>query len=216
VSGVWAVVVAAGSGRRFGGSKQYEVLAGRPVVEWSLCAARAVCDGVVLVVPAADAAAVSADAAAGSHGADLVVAGGATRSASVRNGLAAVPDDAEVIVVHDAARPLAGPELFTAVIDAVRAGADGALCAIPVTDTIRHVQDGTIDRTPLVSVQTPQAFRAAALRAAHASGAEATDDAAVVEAAGGMIVVVPGSAANIKITHPSDLVVAAALLAARP
>jgi len=206
--GVWAVVVAAGSGRRFGGPKQYELLAGRPVIEWSVCVARAACDGVVLVVAPAD--------VAPHRSADAVVAGGDTRSASVRNGLAAVPDDAEVIVVHDAARPLAAPELFAAVIDAVRGGADGALCAIPVTDTIRHAQHGTIDRAPLVAVQTPQAFRAAALRAAHNDGADATDDAALVEAAGGRVVVVPGDPANIKITHPEDLVIAAALLGTRP
>src|SRR5207253_1205874 len=100
--------------------------------------------------------------------------GGATRSESVRNGLAAVPDDVEVIVVHDAARPLASAALFDAVIDAVRGGADGAVPGISVVDTVKRVKDGrvveTLDRTTLVAVQTPQAFRAAALRAAHAGG----------------------------------------------
>jgi 2-C-methyl-D-erythritol 4-phosphate cytidylyltransferase len=137
------------------------------------------------------------------------VEGGATRSKSVRNGLAAVPDDADVIVVHDAARPAAGVALFRAVIDAVRAGADAAFPGVPVTDTIKRV-DGdvvveTIDRAALVAVQTPQAFSAAALRAAHAGGGEATDDAALVEQAGGRVVVVPGHAANRKLTTPDDL-----------
>ena len=204
---VWTIVVAAGSGSRFGGPKQYEPLAGRPVLEWSLAAARAVSDGVVLVVPPDDERA---------PGGDVVVAGGSTRSASVRNGLAAVPPDAAVIVVHDAARPLAGIDLFQRVIDAVLDGADGALCAVPVTDTIRQVGGGVVDREQLLAVQTPQAFRAEALRAAHAAGADATDDAALVEAAGGVVVTVPGSPTNIKITNPSDVAVAAAMLEYRP
>jgi 2-C-methyl-D-erythritol 4-phosphate cytidylyltransferase len=210
---VWAVVVAAGTGSRFGGSKQYEMLAGRAVLDWSISAARSVCDGVVLVLPAADVGRRPLPAA---RPPDAVVAGGDTRSASVRNGLAVVPDDATVIVVHDAARPLAGPGLFTAVVNAVRDGADGAVCAVPVTDTIRRVDGGTVERAGLVAVQTPQAFRAAALRAAHGGGDEATDDATLVEAAGGRVVVVPGSPMNVKITHPHDVAVAAALAGLQP
>jgi 2-C-methyl-D-erythritol 4-phosphate cytidylyltransferase len=136
----------------------------------------------------------------------------------VRAGLAAVPADADVIVVHDAARPLAAAPLWKAAIDAVVRGADAALCAVPVTDTVKRV-DGdrvvaTVDRAELVAVQTPQAFRAAALRAAHESSGDATDDGALVEAVGGTVVVVPGSVANVKITHPVDVLVAEALLAA--
>jgi 2-C-methyl-D-erythritol 4-phosphate cytidylyltransferase/2-C-methyl-D-erythritol 2,4-cyclodiphosphate synthase len=112
-------------------------------------------------------------------------------------------------VVHDAARPLAGPELFRAVIAAVRAGAAGAVCAMPVTDTMKRVQGdtvlGTLDRTGLWAVQTPQAFGAGVLRAAHAGDGEATDDAALVEALGEPVVVVPGLAANLKLTEPQDL-----------
>jgi len=210
---VWAIVVAAGSGTRFGGAKQYAELGGCTILDRSVAAARDACGGVVVVVPPAD-----VDRPV--PGADRVVAGGATRSVSVRAGLAAVPDDAEVIVVHDAVRPLASPELWQAAIGAVRAGADGALCAVPVTDTIKRV-DGTriistIPRDGLVAVQTPQAFRAGALRDAHAHSGEATDDGALVEALGGRVVVVAGSSANLKITHPDDLVVADALLRARP
>jgi 2-C-methyl-D-erythritol 4-phosphate cytidylyltransferase len=186
---VWAIVVAAGRGDRYGGPKQHEVINGKRCVDWSVDDARAACDGVVVVVPP------------GEDG----VTGGATRSESVRNGLAAVPDDADVIVVHDAARPAAGVALFHAVIDAVRAGADAAIPGVPVTDTIRVVDGGTLDRSSLVAVQTPQAFRADALRAAHASGGEATDDAALVEQNGGRVVVVPGHAANRKLTTPDDL-----------
>jgi len=211
VGAVWAIVVAAGAGRRFGGSKQYELIHGRTVLDWSLSAARRACDGVVAVVPEGDAdRGISA-----SPEPDAVVAGGQTRSASVRAGLVAVPDGAAVIVVHDAARPLAGPALWEAAIAAVEAGADAAVCAVPVTDTIKRVDGAlvieTIDRAGLVEVQTPQAFRAGALRVAHAAAGEASDDAALVERCGGRVVTVPGSPHNLKVTHPHDLAVAAAL-----
>jgi 2-C-methyl-D-erythritol 4-phosphate cytidylyltransferase len=205
---VWAVVVAAGSGSRFGGAKQYEPLGGRRVLDWSLEAARAAADGVVVVVPperVGDAEPL----------ADAVVAGGGTRSASVRAGLDAVPGDAEVVVVHDGARPLAGAGLFAAVVAAVRDGADAAVPGVPLADTLRWRTGGVADRDGLVAVQTPQAFGAAALRAAHAGGGEATDDASLVEAAGGKVVVVDGSAQNLKITNPHDLAVAEALLRER-
>ena len=205
---VWAIIVAAGSGRRFGGAKQYEPLAGRRVIDWSVAAARTVADGVVLVV-APDHAGEAEPAA------DAVVAGADTRSGSVRAGLAAVPSDAEVVVVHDGARPLADAALFRAVVDAVRAGADAAVPGVPVVDTLRARAGGTVDRDGLVAVQTPQAFRAGPLRAAHAGEAEATDDASLVEAAGGKVVVVNGSPINLKITRRDDLVVAEALLRAR-
>ena len=207
---VWGIVVAAGTGARFGGRKQYEMLAGRRVLDWSLAAARAACDGVVAVVP-------PSHVDHGEPGADVVVGGGASRSASVRHGLAAVPDDADVIVVHDAARPLATPSMFRAVVDAVRAGADGALCAVPVTDTLKRVNGTTVVETPdrrgLWAAQTPQAFAAPALRRAHADEPEATDDAVLVEVAGGRVVVVEGEARNLKLTGPGDLAVAEVLVA---
>ena len=195
---VWTIVVAAGSGARFGAAKQFEPLGDRSVLDWSLAAAASASDGVVVVLP---------------PGADLppgAVAGGDTRSQSVRNGLAAVPSDAAVVVVHDAARPFAGGELFAAVVAAVRAGADGAVPGVPVTDTIKQVTpDGVVvatpDRAMLVAVQTPQAFRADVLRRAHAKGGEGTDDAALVEDLGGRVVVVPGHPDNRKITVPDDL-----------
>jgi|SRR5687767_2589773 len=199
---VWAIVVAAGSGDRFGGPKQYEPLAGRRVLDHAVDACRTACDGVVLVVPP--------DRAADPEpGADTAVAGGATRADSVRAGLAALPDDVDVIVVHDAARPRASAALFEAVIAAVQRGADGAVPALPVADTVKRVAGDrvveTLDRTTLVAVQTPQAFRAEALRKAHADNADATDDAALVEQAGGTVVIVPGESGNRKITHRGDL-----------
>ena len=205
---VWAIVVAAGSGSRFGAPKQFEPLGGRRVLDWSLEAARSVADGIVAVLP-------PEVVAAGEPGADAVAGGGVTRSASVRAGLAHVPGDAEVVVVHDGARPLAGSDLFAAVVAAVRAGADAAVPGVPLADTLRWRSGGVADRDGLVVVQTPQAFRAAALRAAHEGEPEATDDASLVEAAGGKVVVVDGSPLNLKITNPSDLTVAEALLRAR-
>ncbi|HMK11829.1 MAG TPA: 2-C-methyl-D-erythritol 4-phosphate cytidylyltransferase [Acidimicrobiales bacterium] len=202
---VWAIVVAAGSGSRFGGAKQYALLGGRRVVDWSLATARSVCGAIVLVVPP--------DRAGQPEAADHVVAGGATRSASVRAGLAVlareVSDDV-VVVVHDAARPFATRSLFESVIAAVRSGADGAAPGLPITDTVKQIDaegvvTATLDRTQLVTVQTPQAFRLSVLRAAHQGDGEATDDAALVEAWGGRVVVVPGEATNRKITTPADL-----------
>lgn len=204
---VWTIVVAAGEGQRFGGAKQFADLGGRPVVEWGVAAASAVSAGIVTVVP-------PSRAAAGEG-----VAGGATRSESVRRGLEAVPLDAEIVCVHDAARPFATPGLFRRVVDAVRAGADGAVPGLSVTDTIKQVDAaGFVVSTParasLRAVQTPQAFRAAILRVAHQGHPDASDDAALVEAAGGRVVVVDGEAINRKLTGPEDLVWARALVAA--
>jgi len=206
---VWAVVVAAGTGVRFGTQKQYEQLGDRRVLDWALERARAVADGVVLVVP-------PERAAESEHGVDAVVAGGETRTASVGAGLAAVPHEAEVVVVHDAARPLASVDLFKSVVAAVRNGADGAVPGIALADTVKAVEDGhvveTLDRSRLVAVQTPQAFAAAALRRAHEGDGEGTDDASLVEAMGGRVVVVPGEEANAKLTTQHDLLVARAVI----
>jgi 2-C-methyl-D-erythritol 4-phosphate cytidylyltransferase len=210
---VWAVVVAAGSGSRFGGPKQFTEVAGRPLVDWSVAAARTVADGVVLVVP------VERVTGHGTHGADLLVAGGPTRTASVRAGLDVVPLDAAVIVVHDGARPLASPALFRSVVEAVVAGAAAAIPGIALVDTVKRI-DGegsvvtTLPRDGLVTVQTPQAFRSDMLRRAHAAGAEATDDAALVEALGATVRVVTGDRRNMKVTTPADLETARTLLEA--
>lgn len=195
---VWAVVVGGGSGQRFGRLKQFELLGDERMIDRSRRIAASVCDGVVVVVPAAEAAREGA------------VAGGPTRSDSVRAGLAAVPDDVQIICIHDAARPFASPALYRRVIGAVVAGADGAVPGVPVVDTIKVVDDSgaiaaTPDRSTLAAVQTPQAFRASVLRAAHAGGGAGTDDSALVERAGGHCVVVEGESSNRKITDPTDL-----------
>jgi 2-C-methyl-D-erythritol 4-phosphate cytidylyltransferase len=205
----WGIVVAGGTGTRFGTAKQFESIAGARLVDRAVEATAAACDEVVVVLPDArrwDGPAVTA-----------AVVGGATRSASVRAGLAAVAPSAAIVVVHDAARPLASPALFDAVIGAVRGGADAAVPAVPVPDTVKRVEGDevleTVSRDGLVAVQTPQAFRADALRAAHATGADATDDAALIEAADGRVVIVPGDRANLKVTTRADLVMAVALFA---
>ncbi|MEO6987963.1 MAG: 2-C-methyl-D-erythritol 4-phosphate cytidylyltransferase [Aquihabitans sp.] len=204
---VWVVVVAAGSGRRFGGAKQYEPLAGRRVIDWSLAAARTVADGVVVVVPPG--------AMAEEPAADVVASGGETRSASVRAGLAAVPDDAAVILVHDAARPMASHALFRSVVDAVLTGVDAAVPVVPMTDSVCDPSGLPVDRDELRSVQTPQGFSADALRRVHATLPEATDDASLVMAAGGRLRLVQGERWNLKITEPDDLAVAALFLEQR-
>ena len=194
---IWTIVVGGGSGRRFGASKQYELIGDVRVIDRSVAVARQASHGVVVVVPPEDAVREGA------------IAGGVTRSDSVRAGLAAVPATATIICVHDAARPLASVELYRRAIDAVRNGADAAIPGVAVSDTIKVVADGIVvstpDRTSLVAVQTPQAFRAAVLRKAHETGGDATDDAALVEGLGGVVVVVDGEVPNRKITVPDDL-----------
>ncbi len=204
------MVVAGGSGDRFGGPKQFAEIDGRAVLDWSAAAARQAVDGVVIVIPS-DALRGSGEVAPFRHLADAVVEGGATRAGSVRAGLAAVPDEVDIVVVHDAVRPLATPALFEEVIAAVAGpdGAAGAVPVLPVTDTVKQVSGTTVvttmDRSTLVTVQTPQAFRAAVLRKAHADQADATDDAGLLEAMGEVVVTVPGEAGNIKVTEPGDL-----------
>ena len=207
----WAIVVAAGTGTRFGGPKQFAKLGNMSVLSRSLRTAVASVDGVVVVAApelfaqtCAEVSMIAPDA--------VVVSGGATRADSVRNGLAAVPDDVAIVLVHDAARPFARRSLYAEVIAAVMAGADAAVPAIAVVDTIRSLDGGTVSRDRLVAVQTPQGFRAVALRAAHEGSPQATDDATLVEAIGGSVVVVSGATTNLKLTTPIDLLIAEALL----
>jgi 2-C-methyl-D-erythritol 4-phosphate cytidylyltransferase len=199
---VVGIIPAAGAGERLGADvpKAFAVLGGRPMVEWSLDVLRDVCDRVVVAVPPDRA-----------EPPDFV-AGGATRSESVRNALAAAAE-ASVVVVHDAARPLVTVALVRRCIDAL-AGVDGVIAAIPVNDTVKEVEDEHVLRTPdrrrLWAAQTPQVFRADVLR--RAAGAEGTDDASLVEAIGGRVRVVQGAPENFKVTTPLDVRVAEMLL----
>ena len=207
---VAAVVVAAGQGQRFGGPKQFALLNHDTVTAHSVRAARSVAERVVLVVPQ--------NYQGNGEGADVVVVGGLTRASSVRAGLEEC-GDADVIVVHDAARPMATPSLFASVVDAVTAGADGAIPGLPISDTVKRIRhegalmvvDATVEREELVSAQTPQAFARDVLIRAHANGGDASDDAALVEALGGRVVVVAGEVDNVKITVPGDLARAASI-----
>ena len=200
----WTVVVAAGSGTRFGGDKQLADLSGMAVLARSVVSAASVSDGVVVVVPAERQGGVS-EVVSGLDRVGAVVDGGATRSASVRCGLAAVPDDVDVVLVHDGARPLATPDLFRRVVEAVLAGADAVVPGVPVVDSLRTTDGRVMARDGVMAVQTPQGFSAESLRAAHAGGGEASDDATLVEASGGTVVVVEGEVTNLKITRPADL-----------
>jgi 2-C-methyl-D-erythritol 4-phosphate cytidylyltransferase len=215
VSGPVALLVAAGSGSRLGASvpKAFVEVAGRPLLEWSLEALRAA--GIAEIVIALPPGASAPDGVIG-------VRGGATRSESVRAALAAAPGSGPV-VVHDAARALVEPSLFARVL-AELAHADCAIAAARVTDTVKEADSGgtvvaTLDRSRLWAVQTPQAFRREALEAAlsvdAAILARATDDAWLVERAGGTVRVVESSPANFKITTPHDLRVAELLLRER-
>jgi len=223
--GCAALVVAAGSGERLGAGvpKAFVVLAGRPLVAFSLGAilAAGVPRAVVAAPPGHGAAAEAALAdLAGQFPLGLaVVEGGATRSGSVRNALAAA-GDVEAIVVHDAARPLAEPELFTRTLAAL-GEVDCAVAAARVTDTIKEAgPDGLVvrthDRSRLWAIQTPQAFRAQSLRRALDVTADvlaaATDDAWLVERAGGSVRVIESSPRNFKVTTPHDLKLAERLL----
>ena len=180
--------------------------AGRELWEWSADVLAATCDRVVFAVPAGRL-----------DGPGERVAGGSARSESVRNALAAVPD-ADIVVIHDAARPLVTEDLVRECIAAVEAGADGAIAAAPVTDTIKEADAGgrvvrTLERARLWSIQTPQVFRADVLRRALEGDVEnATDDASLVEALGGDVRIVEAPPRNFKITWPEDLERAEALL----
>jgi 2-C-methyl-D-erythritol 4-phosphate cytidylyltransferase len=208
---VVGIVPAGGSGERLGADrpKAFVVCAGRPLIEWSLDVLSAVCDRVVVAAPEGY-----------DEGPDRV-RGGDSRSASVRNALAAAPE-AELVVVHDAARPLVTRELVERCLTALEPGVDGAIAAVPMTDTVKEAApDGrvlrTLDRSSLWSIQTPQVFRADVLRRAlerdAAALAAATDDAALVEDAGGVVTVVEAFPENLKVTRESDLRIAEALLA---
>lgn len=218
----WAIVLAAGSGTRFGGPKQFVDLGGEPMLAHPVRAASQVCAGVVVTLPAT-----LIDRWDAPDGV-VVVPGGANRADSVRAGLAAVPATATVVVVTDAAHPLATPALYRSVVDTVRAGADAAVPGLPLTEVVKEVVKevarevaGTngalvagrsLPRETHRLVQTPHAFRADLLRAAHAGAPEAVEDSAMVAALGATVVVVPGEPANLHVTTPEELTMARLLL----
>ena len=221
----WVIVAAAGESRRMGlpegESKQFLLLAGEPIICHSVRRLTAIDEvaGVVVVLHPSHVVRFAGLPDVADQGKPVLIAeGGRERSDSARAGLAVVPADAEVIAVHDGARPLFGRHVFLDCLAAL-ADADGAVPATAVVDTLKRADAGgrvahTVDRRELWAAQTPQVFRAAALRAAYA-GSDAsgsTDDASVLERAGAGVVVVPSIQANVKITTPADLPLAGALL----
>jgi len=218
--GVPALIVAAGSGERLGagGPKALVELAGRPLYAWSVDAFRKAThvDRIFVAVPPGKAGFFTEPGI-------ITVEGGETRSHSVANGLAAITADGDpgIVVVHDAARPLVSPALIDAAVIGLDSDTElhALIAAAPMTDTVKRLGDEglvveTLDRSELVAVQTPQVFRVASLLEAAASGdlAAATDDASLVEAAGGAVGVIESSSGNIKVTVPGDLELAAHLL----
>lgn len=203
-----AILVAAGSGSRYGAEtpKQFLTLAGKPVIRH---AAEGLMGHATLLQPVGEAAPIAAALSGLSH--LPVVAGGATRQDSVRAGLEALaPHEPDIVLVHDAARPVIPPGTIQSLLAVLRE-APGAIPAAPVADTLKRVERGviteTVSRSGLYRAQTPQAFRFATLLAAHRSGLTgATDDASLLEAAGEAVAVVPGSDDNIKLTYPEDLI----------
>jgi 2-C-methyl-D-erythritol 4-phosphate cytidylyltransferase len=221
---VWAVLVAAGRGERLGEDrpKAFVRLGELPLLaeplrrldecEWI--------DAVVLVAPPDwEEPAILLAEEIGASKVCACVPGGESRTDSVRAGVAEVPEDAAVILVHDAARPLLPPELVPRLLEALAQGVDGAVPALPVADTVKRVEAGLVAETPprgdLVAVQTPQAFVASVFRAALGrDGAEGTDCASLVEAAGGRVAIVPGDERLLKVTTRADLDRVASMLAA--
>ncbi|MDQ2697747.1 MAG: 2-C-methyl-D-erythritol 4-phosphate cytidylyltransferase, partial [Actinomycetota bacterium] len=221
---VGVIVVAAGSGTRLGAGtpKAFVDLDGRSILSHALEGVFATPVGhVVVVAPAEraeDARREALEASAGRGDVVSVVAGGSTRQASVAAGLAALPDDVGIVLVHDAARALTPPEVFERVAAAVEGGASGVIPVLPVVDTLKRVTDGEIvggvDRSELAAAQTPQGFPRHVLDAAYAgASAEFTDDAALVADAGHAVAAVPGHPLAFKITTPADLDRAQHLLA---
>lgn len=226
-----AVIVAGGSGERLGhpGGKQLIDLAGRPMVAWAVLAfdrAPSV-ELIVVACPVAERERFIADALEplGATTPIVVVASGTSRQESVGSALAALPSCVELVAVHDGARPLVTPELVEAALQALDADPrlDGVVVGHPSVDTVKIVEGETVastpDRSTLWTVQTPQVFRIGALKAARLEAEDAgfvgTDDASLVERSGGLLRVLPGPRDNIKVTVPSDLIAAQALLEAR-
>jgi 2-C-methyl-D-erythritol 4-phosphate cytidylyltransferase len=221
---VAVLVPAAGAGVRLGpgAPKALRQLGGEPLLTHAVrrVAAAASVHTIVVAAPAAEVAAVRELLAPVAP--VIVVPGGATRQASVAAALAAVPPGPEIILVHDAARALAPATLVESVAAAVRGGEDAVIPVLPVVDTIKEVAAdgvvlGTVDRSVLRAVQTPQGFRRAVLTAAHAAAVDPlTDDAGLVEKQGVRVVCVPGSEYAMKITRPFDLTLAEHLLRVAP
>ena len=220
---MWAVLVAAGRGERFGGErpKAFANLAGRPLLAESLERLESSdwVEGFVVVAPPGwEEPSILLAEEIGAGKVHAVVSGGETRADSVRAGVAEVPEEGAVLLVHDAARPLLQEEVVERVVTAIGDGWDGAIPALPLADTVKLAQGEavveTVDRRGLFAAQTPQAFLAGSLRGALARADDATDCAGLVEAAGGRVRLVEGDRRLVKVTTPADLDLVELLLGA--
>jgi 2-C-methyl-D-erythritol 4-phosphate cytidylyltransferase len=213
---VWGVVLAGGGGNRFGGLKQFAQLGGQTLLQRVVDLVATQCDGVIVVLPTGHDWPIQDNV--------RTATGGVTRAESVRSGLAALPPETEIVVITDAAHPLASAQLYHRVIAAVRAGADGALPGLPLADAIKRLEPVDGDDVELlglagattpaggsVSAQMPMAFALPALLSAHQEIGDAVEDSAMVTANGGRVAVVPGEPTNVHVTTPAELAVAAAL-----
>jgi 2-C-methyl-D-erythritol 4-phosphate cytidylyltransferase len=216
VSRATVILLAAGSGTRFGDTKQFlELTPGVRLVDAALQWALAGTESVILVLPA--------EHSWQGNAVEAIVAGGATRMESVGAGLAAVPVESEVVIVHDAAHPLVPKEMFAVLLETIGAGADAAVPILPVGDVVkRRSEDGrltTVGRDGLGLAQVPMAFTRSALLAAHRALAHADspswEDSGLIEKNGGLVVAVPGSSRNIHVVTPEDLGVARAVAQAQ-
>ncbi|HJM36051.1 MAG TPA: 2-C-methyl-D-erythritol 4-phosphate cytidylyltransferase [Acidimicrobiales bacterium] len=206
IPNVWTVVVAAGGSSRFGSDKQKVTIGHKTVLECAVSTAGTV--GSVVVVGKAEFIEEIEKTFSSNQSVEAVVAGGSTRTASVSAGLLAVPNTAEIILIHDGARPLASQVLFNRVIDVVNGGVDAVVPGIEISDSLRSVRGHEVNRSEVVAVQTPQGFKASAVRTAYLNKDEFTDDASKVEATGVKVEIIEGEPNNLKITHPVDLLVA--------
>jgi len=206
IPNVWTVVVAAGGSSRFGSDKQKVTIGHKTVLECAVSTAGTV--GSVVVVGKAEFIEEIEKTFSSNQSVEAVVAGGSTRTASVSAGLLAVPNTAEIILIHDGARPLASQVLFNRVIDVVNGGVDAVVPGIEISDSLRSVRGHEVNRSEVVAVQTPQGFKASVVRTAYLNKDEFTDDASKVEATGVKVEIIEGEPNNLKITHPVDLLVA--------
>lgn len=208
----WAIVLAAGSGDRFGSRKQFVSAQGRRLVDLAVERALAACDHVVLVLPPGEQWT--------GEPVDRIAQGGVDRRSSVGSGLAVIPDTSGIVVVHQAANPLASVETFEELITTIESGAPAAFPGLRPADLVRTVEGevagAVVGRDELVLVQTPAAFRIEVLREAHAVGVESVEDTALVSALGYEVRIVPGDPRNIHVATPEDLELVAALLRSGP
>ncbi len=227
MSDVWVIILAGGSGTRFGKQKQFEEIAEIPIYIWAFKTAQEITtENIILVAPKEAIGEIVPNERTRQKllkkgvMSEQMVEGGNTRSASVRAGIEKLKEmganDTDIVLVHDAARPLATKEIYLDVIQEIRDGADAATPAIPITDTINTTDGEIVDRKKLLALQTPQGFRFDILKEIHENGEEATDDISLCLKHNKKVSYTTGDVKNLKITEPIDLKIAKFLLTQKP